>query len=401
MRAIASIAGTTRPLSILVRTLAVVSAFVVAACEPVGMNTASGPSIGQQIDPGAPVPVALLVPGGSGDADLEWLSRSLTNAARMAAADAEGAQIDLRVYQTGTSAAAAVARANEAADDGAKIILGPLFAESANAVGTAMRARNINVLSFSNNAEIAGGNLFVLGNTFDNVADRLIGYGVSQNKRRLLIVAEDDVAGQVGAAAIAGAAARNGATVAGRVNHPVSQSGIDGVAPQIANAARSGQVDAIFMTANNLAVLPYLTETLAEAGVTSQVTQFMGLTRWDEPASRLSMPQLQGGWFALPDTAMAGQFASRYRAAHGEAPHILGSLAYDGVAAIAAGARAGNRNALTKSGLTQSSGFRGINGLFRFRPDGSNQRAMSVATIRNNTVVILDPAPRRFGRFGS
>lgn len=401
MRAIATSRGPSRPLAALFRVGAVVSALLAAACQPIGTETASGPSSGQMIDPDQPVPVALLVPGGTGNADLEWLSRSLTNAARMAAADAQGAQIDLRIYQAGDTAAAAVARANEAADAGAKIILGPLFAESANAVGTAMQARNINVLSFSNNADIAGGNVFVLGNTFANVADRLVRYGVRQGKRRFLVVAETDVAGQVGANAIASAAARNGATLSGRVTHPVSQAGIDGVTPQIAAAARSGQIDAIFMTANNQAVLPYLTEKLAAAGVTSAVTQFMGLTRWDEPASRLQLPQLEGGWFAIPDTSMTGPFNARYRAAYGEAPHVLGSLAYDGVAAIAALARAGKRNALTTGGLTQNAGFAGVNGAFRLRPDGTSQRALAVATIRGGSVVVLDPAPRRFGRSGS
>ena len=386
----------TPTMRLLRRGVAVTAVMLIAACQPVGMAGSTGGNSGQVIDPSQPVPVALLVPGGSGSADVEWLARSLRNSARMAAADAQGARIDLRIYDTGGNPAGAVARANEAVAAGAKIIVGPLFAESANAVAVAMKPHNINVISFSNNAEIAGGNLFVLGSTFAGVADRLVGYGVRNGKRRILEVAEDDVAGQIGARAIEGAIARNGASLAGKVSHPVSQQGIDGVTPQVAAAAKSGQIDAIFMTANQGAVLPYLTESLAAAGVTSDVTQFMGLTRWDEPSSRLTLPALQGGWFALPDPARQAQFDARYRAAYGEAPHRLGGLAYDGVAAIAALARAGNRNALTTSGLTQSSGFQGVSGAFRLRPDGTNQRALAVATIRGNRLVILEGAPRGF-----
>lgn len=389
------------PRSIVMRAGAVASAVLIAACQPIGGTGSAGGQSGQMVNPSEAVTVALLAPGGSGDANLEYLARSLKNAARMAAADAQGARIDLRIYDTGSDAGQAVARANEAADAGAKVILGPLFAESANAVGNAMRQRNINVLSFSNNADVAGGNVFVLGSTFANVADRLVGYGVRNGKRRILAVSEDDVAGQVGARAIETAIARNGATLAGRITHPVSITGVDSVAPQVADAARSGRVDAIFMTANNQAVLPYLTEKLSEAGVTSQVTQFMGLTRWDEPASRLDYTQLQGGWFALPDNSRNAAFEARYRAAYGEAPHPLAGLAYDGVAAIAANLRAGKRDAVATSGLTQRAGFAGVNGAFRLRPDGTNQRALAVATIRNKQVVILDPAPRSFGGFGS
>ena len=47
------------------------------------------------------------------------------------------------------------------------------------------------------------------------------------------------------------------------------------------------------------------------------------------------------------------------------------------------------------------SGFVGVNGVFRLLPDGTNQRGLAVATIRDNAVVILDPAPRSFAGSGS
>lgn len=388
--------GLRRPLA---RIAALASALLLAACDPIQTGS-SGASTGQSIDPTKPVQIALLVPGGSGNADLDWLSRSLSNSAKMAAGDARGASIDLRVYDSGTDPGTAVAKANEAVDQGARIILGPLFADSANAVGNAMAPRGVNVLSFSNNADIAGGNVFVLGNTFDNVANRLVGFAVQNGKRRIMVVAEDDAAGQVGSAAIQRAIQANRATLAGTATHPLSKQGIDGTIPNIAQAALSGNVDAVFLTANQGAVLPYLTDKLADAGVTSASVQLMGLTRWDTPASRLALKGVQGGWFALPDTRMKAQFDQRYRAAYGEAPHELGSLAYDGVAAIAALVRAGKTNALTTAGLTQNAGFAGVNGAFRLKRDGTNERALAVATVQNGQVQILSPAPTSFGGFG-
>ncbi|MDM7459699.1 MAG: penicillin-binding protein activator [Paracoccus sp. (in: a-proteobacteria)] len=381
---------------------AAVSTLFLAACDPAAMGGASsGPATGQMITPGQPVRLALLVPGGTGSADLDWLARSLRNSARMAAADAPSGTIDLRVYDAGNAPAMAVAQANAAADAGAQIILGPLFADSTNAVGSAMMARNINVLSLSNNSQVAGGNVFTLGTDFDTVADRLVRYGVSQGKRNFLVVAEDDVAGQLGGRAIEAAIARANARIAARLNHPVSISGIDAAAPRIAQAATSGQVDAIFMTANNQAVLPYLTERLAGSGVSARTVQMMGLTRWDQPADRLRMPQLAGGWFALPDQALMSQFEARYTQAYGEAPHPLAFLAYDGTAAIASLARSGRRDALTTTGLTQPAGFAGVGGVFRFNRDGTSSRALAIATIRDGRVVIIDPAPRSSRGLGS
>lgn len=384
------------------RTAAILSAFVIAACQPGGGGSEStGPATGQMVDPDQPVRVALLVPGGAGNASIEYLARSMKNAARLAVGDAQGARIDLQIYDTGADTGKAVEQANIAANEGAKIIVGPLYAEAANAVGNAMAPHNINVLSLSNNTEIAGGNVFTLGTSFANVADRLVGYSVKQGKRNIYVVAEDDVAGQIGGSAIETAIAKNGGRLAGRTNHPVSVTGIDSAAPQIIQAAQSGRADALFMTANHQAVLPYMTEKLAAAGITPQVTQLMGLTRWDEPRSRLGMEQLQNGWFAIPDQRLAAQFSARYQSAYGEQPHELASLAYDGVSAIAAGLRAGNRNALTSAGLTRRSGFNGVAGVFRLRNDRTTERGLAVATIRNNGVVVLDPAPRGFGGFGS
>lgn len=379
---------------------ALASALALAACDAPVAGLGQGPQTGQQIDPGQPVPVALLVPGGTGNPHLEDLSKSLINAAKMAAADAKGAQIDLRVYDTAGDAGQAAAQADKAVAEGAKIILGPLFAEAANAAGNAVKDDNVNVLAFSNNAEIAGGNVFVLGNTFDNVADRLIRFGKRQGKKRILLVAENDVAGQIGAHAVERAVARNGVTLAGKASHAVSKTGIDAIVPQVAAVAKDRKADAVFMTANAEAVLPYLTDRLHEQGVTSATAQFMGLTRWDTPATRLELPGVQGGWFAIPDTTLKSAFEQRYRQSYGSAPHDLAPLAYDGVAAIASLAARGRKDALTTAGLTRSGGFAGVAGTFRLRADGTNERGLSVATIRNKQVVILDPAPRSFGGAG-
>lgn len=382
----------------LVRAAAVVAALALSACAP-GDQGASGPQTGPMIDPAQPVHVALLVPGGSGDANYDYIARSMANGARMAVADAQGAKIDLRIYESGDDATKAVAMANKAVAEGAQVIVGPLHAESANAVGNAVKGR-VNVLALSNNADIAGGNLFVLGNTFGNIADRLVSYGVSKGLRRYLIVHENDVAGQLGDAAIEGAIARNRATMVGKTAHGETRAAMDAIAPTVAAAAAANNAQAVFLTANRQDLLPEITAALAKAGVTGQSLQLMGLTRWDVPAERRGLPQLQNGWFVVPDLARMGEFNARYRAAYGETPHDFATLAYDGVSAVAANVRAGRRNAVTTAGLTQGAGFGGVQGPFRLRGDGTNQRQLSIATLQGGALVIVDPARRSFGGVG-
>jgi ABC-type branched-subunit amino acid transport system substrate-binding protein len=377
--------------------LAAMASLTLAACEPIslGNTTAGGPSV----DPGAPVPVALLIPksGGSGDS---FVSASLENAARLAIAELNGARIDLRVYDTAGNEAQATAVATKAINDGAKIILGPLYGGNANAAGHVAAASGVNVLAFTNNASLAGGNVFVLGHTFENTAQRLVSYAARQGKRRIVTVSAQNAAGELGRSAIASAASASGASVVGNVTYSYSQQGVNAAVGEVASTVSATQADAVFLTSNTDAALPFFAQLLPERGVDPAVTQYIGLTRWDVPPQTLDLPGLQGGWFALPDPTLAAQFNSRYSAAYGSQPHPLAGLAYDGIAAIGALVKQGKANALTAAALTQGAGFQGVNGVFRFRPNGVVERGLAVATIRDRQVVVVDPAPRGFGGFG-
>ncbi|WP_380057860.1 penicillin-binding protein activator [Falsihalocynthiibacter sp. SS001] len=371
------------------------SAVIVAACQAPTMR--SGPTINTS----NPVPVALLIPGESASAGDNIIARSLENAARLAIADLDGVQIDLRVYNTAGQADRAAAVARTAVDDGAKIIIGPLYGQSANAAGVALSGTNVNILAFSNQPSIAGGNVFVLGNTFENTADRIVSYATQRGLRDVMIVhGADNVSEAAGRDALLRSASNYGANVTGVSSFEMSQQGVINAVPAIARDAQSSGAQAILFASGTEGALPLLTQLLPENGVSPSTTQFIGLTRWDIPSATLALPGVQNGWFALPDPSLSSAYASRYQASFGEAPHPISGLAYDGIAAIGALVRGGNSNALTKSALTQSSGFAGVNGAFRLLPDGTNQRGLAIAQIQQNQVIVIDPAPRSFSGSG-
>ncbi|MEP1535979.1 MAG: penicillin-binding protein activator [Paracoccaceae bacterium] len=369
-----------------------------AACDPgaLGSLTTSGP----KLDTSKPVPVALLVPRGSGSSSDDLIAQNLENAARMAMSDLNGVDIDLRVYATSANPQIAASQAAKAVNEGAQVIIGPLYAEAANAAGVAVANTGVNVLSFSNNTTIAGGNVFVLGSTFQNTADRLVGYANRSGANRVVVVHAQDVAGQLGRNAIQNALARQGGSLAGSVDYPLSQQGVVDSVQRIKTTVDNSGANAVFLTSSTASALPLLAQLLPEAGVNPASTQFIGLTRWDIPPQTLQLPGLQNGWFALPDPNRSAAFRNRYSATYGGAPHPLAGLAFDGIAAVGALAARGSGNALSGAALTQGAGFQGANGIFRLRPDGSNQRGLAVATIKDQRVVIVDPAPSSFGGAG-
>ncbi|MBQ0804231.1 MAG: penicillin-binding protein activator [Sulfitobacter sp.] len=373
-------------------------AFALAACEP-GLMTNTGSSKGPKVDTSKPIPVALLVPRG-GSASDNLLAQELENAARLAIRDLAGVQIDLRVYGTGGSAALAATAASQAVNEGAQIIVGPLYGEAANAAGNAVAAQGVNVLSFSNNASIAGGNVFVMGQGFDDTSSRLVRYAKATGKDKILVLHSNDVAGQLGRNSIMNAIAQNGATSAGAVDYSLSQESVIAAVPRVKAAVEANGANAIFLTTSSASALPLFAQLLPEAGVLTTSTQYIGLTRWDIPAQTLALPGVQGGWFAMPDPSATAAFSQRYSAAYGKTPGPIAGLAFDGIAAVGALARSGKSNALSTANLTQGAGFRGANGVFRLKTDGTTEHGLAIATVRNNSVVIIDPAPQGFGGAG-
>jgi hypothetical protein len=315
-------------------------------------------------------------------------------------ADLGGDAIDLRVYNTQGTPDGAAAAANAAVVEGAKIILGPVFGDAAAAAGQTVAGRNVNVLAFSNNPAVAGGNVFILGSTFQNTSDRLVNFAAARGRGNILIVNADSPAEWSGHDAIARSIATSNARLAGSVSFPLSQQGVIGAVPEIASTARSTGAQTIFMTSGNDGAIPFLAELLPENGIDNTSFQFMGLQRLDIPSGALGLDGLQGAWFALPSPGLAEQFRARYAAAYGGSPHPLAGLAYDGVAAVGALLATGDSSSLGAAALTRANGFAGVNGVFRFRPNGTNERGLAVAQIQDNQVVLIDPAPRSFGVAG-
>ena len=95
---------------------------------------------------------------------------------------------------------------------------------------------------------------------------------------------------------------------------------------------------------------------------------------------------------------MLARFSARYEKAYLSKPHHLAGLAYDGIAAIGALVFSSGQNALSKGSLIQQAGFEGVDGIFRFKQNGTNERGLAIARVENKQVEIIDPAPTSFGR---
>ncbi len=136
-------------------------------------------------------------------------------------------------------------------------------------------------------------------------------------------------------------------------------------------------------------------QALTANGIDSHKVQILGTGIWND-ARVLKIPALQGAWFATPENAGFNAFAQRYRAKFGSEPTRIATLSYDAVSLVAALARSQGAQKFALDTLTNTSGFNGADGVFRFRVEGPNERGLAVLQIDNGTARTVSPAPRSF-----
>jgi ABC-type branched-subunit amino acid transport system substrate-binding protein len=163
-------------------------------------------------------------------------------------------------------------------------------------------------------------------------------------------------------------------------------------ARRVAQAAN--QVDSIFIPDGADAV-PQVVQALAAGGVNLKRVQLLGTGLWDDPRI-FSTTALDGGWYAAPESAGFRNFSGRYRARYGQDPVRTATLAYDATALVAALVKTQGTQRFSDQVLTNASGFAGIDGVFRFLPQGTNERGLAVLRVAPTGGQVISPAPKSF-----
>ncbi len=317
-------------------------------------------------------------------------AQSMRNAAEMALAEFQNPNIQLLIKDDGASPQGAAQGAQQAVDEGAEIILGPLFAQSVPATAQVARSRGISVIAFSTDSSVAGRGVYLLSFLPESDVNRIVEYSASIGKRSFAALLPDNAYGNVVEAAFKTAVPRRGGRIVA-----FEKYGADRATPARTVAQSLGQADALFIADDGDSVVA-VADALTAAGANLRNIQLLGTGLWDNPRVYAS-PALQGGLYAAPDPAGFRAFSSRYRAKYGSEPVRTATLAYDAVALVAALARTQGGQRFSPDVLTNPSGFAGIDGLFRFRPDGSNERGLAVMKVATGGGVAVAGSPKSFG----
>ena len=350
----------------------------------------------------APTKVALLIPLESQSNHTNTLSINLINGARLAAEDLKHLNLVLSVYPTSGEKARAAHAAEAAVKGGAGIIIGPLFSEETAAVKATLKNNMTKIISLSNDPTVAGQNVFIMGTTLQTLANRLVAFSMSQGFHRIAVVGPEGKIGFNGIRAAEEAINGNGAVLTTISSYPLNFKGIQDSASKVYEELVKSNSTAVIFTDSPTRGLGFISEQLQQLYYNNnkKLPQFMGLTRWDRNQQILHESSLNKGWFIVPDQRFKKKYEERYTETFGNKPSNLSSLSYDAVAMV--GAILQKTNSTVKSNIFQKNlfldrnGFIGINGIFRFNNNGSNERSLSVAEVRKGKFTVIDQAKSKF-----
>ncbi len=343
-----------------------------------------------------PVRVGLLLPFTGATDAVQQVASSMFDAAQLAAFEAGDDRFLIIPKDTRGTPEGAAAAARSALADGAEILLGPLFAEEASAAAPVARAANAPLIAFSSDIATARDGVWLLSFPPEIEIARVTDYAMRQGKQRFGLLAPANDYGQRVSTAFSKEIAQRGGVLVHEERYEQSPNAMLAPAKRLAAyTTGGGGLQAVLMPEQGT-LLRALAPLLPYYNVNINKVKLLGISGWNNP--RLTRePALRGGWFAAPDPAIAKDFEDRFRAAFGESPLRLASLAYDAtLLAARLGQAPRRRDRFDERLIISRSGFVGADGLFRFTPEGTIERGLAIMEIQPGGIRVIDPAPKSF-----
>ena len=353
---------------------------LLSACQS-APRPAPGPNI--VVPPGTKNKVALIVPLTGVDGPI---GTSISRAAALALVDTNNPQITLTVYDSAKGGAAAAAEQALAA--GNQLILGPLTADDVRAVAPVARQASVPVIAFSNNAEVAGNGVYIMGTVPTEAIDRVVRYARSKGTARFGGLVPTNLYGQRVSLGLLNAIGRAGGANVGVQSYGQSAASIRAAAVAL---NRKGPADAVMIG-----------DTVGAAAVAAPSlrtgVRILGTEQWGNDRTIGRTPALRGAWYAALPNANFDQLVVRYRAKYGKTPYRLASLGYDAMLLTIRTSRFWDAGRpFPDRRLIDAEGFAGVDGIFRFGREGIAQRSLEVRQVTATGSTLLSPAATSFG----
>lgn len=359
---------------------------------------ASGDTTNTPLQKKNSVKVAVLLPLSAKQARTANIAKSLKQAGELALFDFDNPNIVLLTKDTKGTPAGAKAAAESAVQSGAELIIGPLFAKSVKAAAPITREARIPMIAFSSDKSVAGDGVYLLSFLAGRDIPRITSHAVAQGKQRFAALIPKTPYGDIVEQAFTKAVSKSGGQLVAIERYPLDANKMLDPVKRISELTKSedNPVDALLLPGGP-ELLPTLSPLVPYFEIDTEKVQILGTGQWDYSTVGREKP-LIGGWFPAPEPRGWRNFTQRYAKTYGKAPPRIASLSYDAVSLAISLASNQSRDRFDDSQLTRSSGFAGIDGLFRLRRDGTSERGLAILEVQKFGFKTLDPAPSVFGQ---
>ena len=336
----------------------------------------------------------------------EKLGQAMLNAAQMALFEIGFESFQLLPKDTRGTPDGARSAAHTALQEGAKLVLGPVFSPSVKAARQVTQNANINMIAFSTDWTLANNRTFLISFLpFDQI-ERVVRYAAYKGYKRIGVISPTDTYGNGVVSAYESIARSAGIQNSRTARFAPNGSDLGMVirkfsdydARRAQNNAHGTPFDAVLMPVGGQ-LARQTGSFLNHYDLPPNQVKRLGTGLMDD-ASLAHDKSLSGAWFAAPSPQARKKFERHYRDIYFSTPPRIASLAYDATALATILARIGlqkNGNpAFDHRSITNPSGFAGADGIFRFRRDGIAERGLAILEYRRGRLVVIDAAPRTF-----
>lgn len=366
--------------------------------------------------------VALLVPLSG---PIKPVGESILNVAQMSMFDNKKNNMILRVYDTNGTTFGAVKAMKEAIKDGTDVVVGPLFMSETKAIQKLARNNGILVFSLSNEQELINSdNIFVTGSIIEQEIQTLITYmmdnedtynyvalmpntsfGATINK-----VLREIITGKDGLLIKTDFYEHNDKNLMKKINELISFYEIpktlyDNFEKKKLEQKLSGSKEELeFKVSDEEKIYPH-SIFIAEGGKNAEQIanllfvlqrgdkkiQLIGTTKLDGDDNILFNPYLNGTIFVGANPEKYKKFSKNYYEMYRLKPIKITSMVYDLINILdLVYERVDNVYMPNKMKLLDPYGFDGIDGKFRFLPNGLVERKLYVLQFKDGEKIVLD-----------
>ncbi|MDX2083245.1 MAG: penicillin-binding protein activator [Rickettsiales bacterium] len=376
----------------------------------------------------AKVKIALFLPFSGKNKELGW---HLFNAATLSLFDNDlNNNIELVLIDSKDNADETAKAFKEVIRQEIKTVIGPVFSQSVEAIAQDVKANNIVTISLSNNPKLVGKTsdksaIFLAGIMPEAQIEKVVSYAIDQNKNSFAIIAPNNQYGLIMTDLLKMTVKRKDGIFITSEFYDSSEKDLNAAVKRLVNAfnvpsrlSEGGgnklKKDIVVKESNRIyakiILIPESGKTLSK--IVAQIKannqderefQLVGTNQWDELAT-FSDNNFLNAWVVAPESEKFRTFEKYYYQNFNKYPPRIASIVYDSVAVVADLVDKKNTKNLELADFTAYSvwpknGFQGIDGLFRFLPNGLVQRNLAILQVKQNHFETLEKPAEKFLRY--